>query len=142
VLSVIVFEKIGGLLREFINPETVHRPFSNYTHCVEVQNPTKFLFCSGQVPADENGHLLPADDFITQAEQVFKNIAAVLANSGADLRHVVRLVTYLTRQEDVSALRKILESTFGTEPPANSVVLVTGLTESSILLEVEATAVI
>jgi enamine deaminase RidA (YjgF/YER057c/UK114 family) len=94
------------------------------------------------VPADKNGHLLPADDFMLQAEQVFNNISAVLASSGAELRHVVRLVTYLTRQEDVSELRQILDSTFGTEPPANSVVLVSGLTESSILLEIEATAVL
>ena len=129
-------------MREFRNPETVHRPFSNYTHCVEVQEPTKFLFCSGQVPADESGSLLPADDFVAQAERVFKNIAAVLANSGAELRHVVRLVTYLTRQEDVASLRDILKSTFGNEPPANSVVLVSGLTEPSILLEVEATAIL
>jgi len=120
----------------------VHRPFSNYTHCVEVQNPTKFLFCSGQVPADDSGSLVPADDFVAQAEQVFKNIAGVLASSGAELRHVVRLVTYLTRQQDVVALRDILDSTFGNEPPANSVVLVSGLTEPSILLEIEATAVI
>ncbi|GED21978.1 RidA family protein [Halomonas halmophila] len=129
-------------MQEFKNPETVHRPFSNYTHCVEVQDPKKFLFCSGQVPADERGNLLPADNFVAQAEQVFTNIGAVLANSGAEMRHVVRLVTYLTRQEDVAALRDVLKSTFGNNAPANSVVLVSGLTEPSILLEVEATAVI
>lgn len=129
-------------MRRFKNPETVHRPFSNYTHCVEVLNPEKFLFCSGQVPADAYGQLLPADDFVAQAEQVFKNISAVLESSGAELQHIVRLVTYLTRQEDVAALRKVLATTFGIEPPANSVVIVSGLTESTILLEVEATAVI
>ncbi|MDT8894311.1 Rid family hydrolase [Halomonas sp. I1] len=72
---------------------------------------------------------------MAQAEQVFTSIGTVLADFGAELRHVVRLVTYLTRQEDIAALRDVLKSTFGNEAPANSAVLVGGLTEPSSFLE-------
>ncbi len=94
------------------NTNDVHQPFSSYTHCVEVTNPSKFLFCSGQVPATKDGLLLSADNFDAQGKLVLENIKAVLANSGAELTDVVRLVTYLRREQDVPNVRELLKNYF------------------------------
>ena len=58
--------------KSYKSPDGVHEPFSSCAHCVEVANPSKFLFCSGQVPATPDGKLLGADDFTAQGEQVIE----------------------------------------------------------------------
>ncbi len=128
--------------RLFKNCKDVHEPFSNYSHCVEIENPSKFLFCSGQIPATKEGTVLSASDFDAQRQLVFENVKSVLGNSGAQLSDIVRLVTYLCREEDVPRVRKLLSDYFPDNPPANSVCLVKGLTHPDILIEVEATAVL
>lgn len=80
------------------NTKDIHQPFSSYTHCVEVISPSRFLFCSGQVPATKDGQLLSPDDFDAQGKLVLENIKSVLSNSGAELTDIVRLVTYLCRE--------------------------------------------
>ena len=124
------------------NTDSVHEPFSNYTHCVEVTNPTKILYCSGQVPADLDGHLKYPNDFDAQGELVIDNLKHVLSGSGANLSDVVKLVTYLSRTQDVPSVRKLLARYFPVNPPANSVCVVQSLTHEDILIEMEATAVL
>lgn len=128
--------------KTFKNPENVHKPFSSYTHCVEVSNPNKILYCSGQIPATLDGKVLDAQDFKAQGELVIKNLKTVLSDSGAQLTDVVRLVTYLSRKQDVPELRELLSRHFADNPPANSVSIVQSLTHDDILIEIEATAVL
>ena len=129
-------------MKEFKNPDSIHSPFSSYTHCVEVNKPNKFLFCSGQVPALPDGSILDPSSFRSQGELVIKNLEAVLRNSGAELSDIVRLVTYLSRQQDVPEARELLKRHFPINPPANSVCIVQSLTHQDILVEIEATAVL
>lgn len=122
------------------NTNRIHTPFSSYTHCVEVTNPKKLLFCSGQVPANKDGSLLDSSSFEAQGELVMENLKQVLTDSGASLSDVVKLVTYLCRTQDVPLARDLLARHFPENPPANSVCIVQGLTHEDILLEIEATA--
>lgn len=126
----------------FKNPDSIHKPFSSYTHCVEVSNPNKTLYCSGQIPATVDGEILDANDFKAQGELVIENLKSVLSNSNARLSDVVRLVTYLSRKQDVTELRELLARHFPINPPANSVSIVQSLTHDDILIEIEATAVL
>ena len=124
------------------NTNSIHSPFSNYTHCVEVTSPTKILFCSGQVPATKDGRLLDSSSFEAQGELVVENLTKVLSNSGAKLSDVVKLVTYLRRAQDVPLVRELLARHFPENPPANSVCVVQCLTHEDILIEIEAIAVL
>lgn len=128
--------------KKYKNPNGIHAPFSSYTHCVEVINPTKFLFCSGQVPATSDGSLLDTSSFEDQGELVIQNLKRVLSDSGAQLSDVVRLVTYICRKQDVPLVREMLALHFPENPPANSVCVVQSLTHDDILIELEATAVL
>jgi enamine deaminase RidA (YjgF/YER057c/UK114 family) len=87
-----------------------------------------------------------SDDFATQVEQCFISIKAVLAEAGAEPRHLTRLTWYVTnKQEYLSSLRDIgaaYRAHFGRHFPAMALVQVVALVEDRAKVEIEATAVI
>ncbi len=84
--------------------------------------------------------------FAAQARQALDNIRAILAEGGAEPRHLVRLTWYVTdRAEYVAARREIgraYRETVGEHYPPRSVVVVAGLLEERAKVEIEATAVV
>lgn len=105
----------------------------------------KLIFVAGQVGWDQNGRFT-SNRLSGQAHQAFRNIAAVLAEAGAEPQHVVRLTWYVT---DVQAYRDqsteigaAYRDVFSKHFPAMTLVQVGGLVEKDALVEIEATAVI
>jgi len=85
-----------------------------------------WLFTSGQIPLTPSGGLV-AGDIDAQAEQVFSNLAAVLAAAGASLDDVVKTTVFVTDLNDFARLNAIYERHFGTHKPARSTVQVARL---------------
>jgi len=52
------------------------------------------IFVGGQVDLDSSGRVLHADDLATQTAAVMRNIAKVLAEFGADLGDLVKLIAF------------------------------------------------
>jgi enamine deaminase RidA (YjgF/YER057c/UK114 family) len=123
-------------------PGGMHTPFSHYSHSVVVEGPHKTIYCAGQVAGDEQGNILGPDDFEAQGELVFANIKKVLAESGADLTNVVKLVSYVCSPHDVKKVRALVKRQFPENPPANTICVLRGLAHPDYLLEIDATAVI
>ena len=48
-------------------PESVRTPFSHYSHSVVVEEPSKTIYCAGQVAGDEQGNILGPDDLKPKA---------------------------------------------------------------------------
>ena len=96
------------------------------------------LFCSGQIPViPETGAL--AQGLEAQANQVFKNIAALLTAAGSDISKVVKTTVFIKNMDDFAAINAIYAQYF-TEPfPARSCVEVARLPKD-VLLECEAIA--
>lgn len=104
----------------------------------------RLVVTGGVVGWDVMGNF--ADGFAAQAWQAFKNIVAILAEGGAEPKHLVRLTWYVT---DIEAyennLREIgaaYRETFGAHYPAMAVVQVVRLVEKAAMIEIEATAVV
>jgi enamine deaminase RidA (YjgF/YER057c/UK114 family) len=76
---------------------------------------------------------------IDQTDQCFKNIAAALAQAGASLADVVRVHYLLTRREDFEPIWPVLQKYLGEVRPACTV-MVTGLVDERMLVEIEVTA--
>ena len=57
------------------------------------------IWVSGQVAFDPDGAIVGGDSMRAQADQVFANIAAVLAVGGATLEDVVKITAWLTDME-------------------------------------------
>ncbi|MDY5564384.1 MAG: RidA family protein [Candidatus Limivicinus sp.] len=96
------------------------------------------VFCSGQIPViPETGAL--AQGLEAQANQVFKNIAALLTAAGSDITKVVKTTVFIKNMDDFAAINAIYAQYF-TEPfPARSCVEVARLPKD-VLLECEAIA--
>ena len=96
------------------------------------------VFCSGQIPViPETGAL--AQGLEAQANQVFKNIAALLTAAGSDISKVVKTTVFIKNMDDFTAINAIYAQYF-TEPfPARSCVEVARLPKA-VLLECEAIA--
>ena len=124
------------------NPEGIAKPFSNYSHVVTAEGGKKLLFCSGQVAADEQGKILPPDDFDAQAKLVMQNLTRALAAGGAKLSDVTKITVYLCNPHDVPRARGIWQTYFADCPPSNTLCLVRGLANPNFLLEIEAIAVV
>ena len=96
------------------------------------------VFCSGQIPViPETGAL--AQGLEAQANQVFKNIAALLTAAGSDISKVVKTTVFIKNMDDFAAINAIYAQYF-TEPfPARSCVEVARLPKD-VLLECEVIA--
>lgn len=86
------------------------------------------------------------DDFLGQVRQTLLNIVAVLAEAGAEPRHLVRLTWYVTSKEEYLAdqkeLGRLYKEIIGRHYPAMAVVQVVALIEDRAKVEIEATAII
>lgn len=97
-----------------------------------------WIFVSGTTGFDY-ATMTISDDVVAQTDQCFKNIAAALEKAGASLADVVRVHYLITRRADFEPIWPVLQKYFGEVRPACTV-MVTGLVDEKMLIEVEVTA--
>lgn len=100
------------------------------------------IYVSGQVSFDREGNIVGEEDMQAQAKQIFKNIGVVLAEAGATLDNVVKVLAFLTdmsRYDDYAAARA---KAFPNITPASTTVATPSLVNPNLLIEVEAVAMI
>lgn len=96
------------------------------------------LFASGQIPINPATGEITGTDITAQAEQVCKNIGALLAEAGTDYTRVVKTSCFLADMDDFAAFNQVYAGYF-TEKPARSCVAVKTLPKN-VLCEVEVIA--
>ena len=97
-----------------------------------------FVFASGQIPIiPETGML--AEGLEAQANQVFKNITALLAAAGSDISKTVKTTVFIKDMNDFGAINAIYAKYFTDPFPARSCVEVARLPKD-VLLECEVIA--
>lgn len=96
------------------------------------------LFASGQIPINPATGEIEGRDISAQAEQVCKNIGALLAEAGTDYTRVVKTTCFLADMGDFAAFNEVYAKYF-TEKPARSCVAVKTLPKN-VLCEVEVIA--
>lgn len=97
------------------------------------------LFCSGQIPLDPASGEVVKGDVTAQAEQVMKNIAAVLSAAGSNFDNVIKTTIFLADMGDFAAVNDVYGRYFPTHKPARSTVAVAALPRG-VLLEIEVIA--
>jgi enamine deaminase RidA (YjgF/YER057c/UK114 family) len=119
-------------------PKRIRAPFGRYSHAVEVRNPARWLFCSGQLgisAADE----IP-DSAEAQAVLCFEAIGACLVEAGMSFADVVRINAYVTDRADMAPYMAVRDRYVTLPPPASTLMIVAGFTRPEFKVEVEATA--
>ena len=106
-----------------------------YSQAVEVNG---MLYTSGQIPLDPVTGTIVGNNVTEQAEQVMKNLNAVLEAAGTSTDKVVKTLCFLTNMGDFAAFNEVYGKYF-TEKPARSCVEVSALPKGA-LCEVEVIA--
>ena len=117
------------------NPETVAPP-RRYTHSVEAPPGTGWVHISGQVGVRPDGQI--AENPMAQIDQVWANLATQLEAAELNTDQVVKLTVFLTRREDIPYYRETRDRFFGDVVPASTLLLVSGLADPAMTVEIEA----
>lgn len=96
------------------------------------------LFASGQIAINPASGQIEGTDIVAQAEQVMKNIGAILEEAGTDYTRVVKTTCFLADMADFGTFNEVYGKYF-TEKPARSCVAVRTLPKN-VLCEVEVIA--
>ena len=78
-----------------------------------------FVFVSGQASVDDTGKIIPGT-FAEEFKRTFDNVRRILAGAGMTLDDVVRVTSYLARQEDWDEYNQIYRGLFSDPPPART----------------------
>ena len=97
-----------------------------------------FVFASGQIPLNPATGEVEGTTIEAQAEQVMKNVGAILKEAGVDFENVVKTTCFLAEMADFAAFNSVYEKYF-TGKPARSCVAVKQLPKN-VLVEVEVIA--
>lgn len=121
-----------------LTPPAIRPPFARYSHGIEVTAGARLVFCSGQlgIKADDT---VP-EDVGAQAEICFANIATILAEAGMTLTNVVRINAYVTDRAHMAGYMAVRDRLFPENPPASTLVIVSGFTRPEFKVEVEVVA--
>lgn len=103
--------------------------------------PGEVVYVSGQVPIDPTSGQLIEDDIRLQTALVLRNIAAILAEAGTGLDHVVKTTVYLKDFDDFGAMNEVYAQAFSHHAPARATVGVAALPLGA-RVEIEAVAII
>ena len=98
------------------------------------------VYTSGQIAIDPAVGDVTATTIEGQAEQVMKNIGAILNEAGTDYCSVVKTTCFLSDMNDFAAFNEVYAKYF-TEKPARSCVAVKTLPKN-VLCEVEVIAIV
>jgi 2-iminobutanoate/2-iminopropanoate deaminase len=98
-----------------------------------------FLFTAGQIALDPKTMQVVDGDVAAQAEQVMRNLTAVLANAGCSWAEVAKTTIFLADMADFAKVNEVYAKQIGGSRPARSTVAVAGLPRG-VRVEIECVA--
>ena len=120
---------------EMIHSDNAPAALGPYSQAMRVGS---LVYTSGQIGIDPAVGKITATDVAGQAEQVCKNLAAVLSAAGTDLSHTIKTTCFLADIADFAAFNEVYARHF-TGKPARSCVPVKALPAGA-LCEIEVIA--
>ncbi|HMH83931.1 MAG TPA: RidA family protein [Gemmatimonadales bacterium] len=97
------------------------------------------VFTAGQIALDPKSGEIVGKTTAEQADQVLKNLAAILKAAGSGLHLVVKTTVYLVDMADFPALNEVYAKHFTTHKPARSTVQAAALPKA-VRVEIDAIA--
>jgi 2-iminobutanoate/2-iminopropanoate deaminase len=123
-----------------INPDTIVKPASNYAQAVLLPPTTgQRLILSGQIGMAPDGRIEVGVQ--AQLERTWSNIQAVLTASGFEIKHLVKVTTFVTQPGQTALARQIRDKAMQGHLCAATYLQVAGLASPEFLVEIEAEAV-
>ena len=104
-------------MKKIISSPNAPAALGPYSHAVEAGG---FIFTSGQIGLDPATGKLAGETTLEQAEQVLRNLEAVLAAAGLTFANVVKTTVLLTDLADFAEVNALYGTRFPADPPARS----------------------
>jgi 2-iminobutanoate/2-iminopropanoate deaminase len=117
-------EKPAAMAHQSITSNHAPAPIGPYSQAVRSGTT---IYCSGQIAIDPASGEIVQGDVAAQAEQVMRNLGAVLEAAGCTFADVVKTTIFLVDMNDFSAVNAVYGRAFGDNKPARSTVAVAGL---------------
>jgi len=124
-------------MKQIINTKNAPSAIGPYSQAVEVNGT---LYISGQVPIDPATGKVIEGGINEQAEQVMKNIGAILEAAGYDYADVVKSTCLLNNMDNFAAMNEVYAKYYPENPPARAAYGVVKL-PLGVLVEIETVAV-
>ena len=102
------------------------------------------MHVGGQDAVDESGAIVGEGDIKTQAQQILDNLQTALVAGGATLEHVIKWNVYVVEGQPPQPAFEAFQRVWGNRPnpPAITLVFVSGLAHPDFLLEMDAVAAV
>ena len=125
-------------MRQLVTAPDAPKAMGAYSPAIKAGN---LLFVSGQIPVDPTTGNLIQGDIAAQADQVMRNLTALLRAAGASFTNVVRTTVYLADMNDFAGMNEVYSRYLVDPPPARATVQVARLPRD-VKIEIDAIAVL
>ena len=120
-----------------VDPENSPETTGGYVNALRVDDASRLLFVSGQIPQTRDGHV--PRDFEAQCRIVWANLDAALVAGGMALTDLMKVTTFLADRTYAAANTMVRNEVLGRHRPALTVIVAT-IFEPEWLVEIEAIA--
>ena len=128
---------------QHINPDDLSKN-SAFTNVIVASGQMKTVYIGGQDAIDASGTIIGKGGIKQQTEQVLKNLQSALKAGGADVEHVIKWNIYVVQGQPIQPAFEVLQRVWGRRPnpPAITMVFVSGLANPDFLVEMDAIALV
>jgi 2-iminobutanoate/2-iminopropanoate deaminase len=127
----------GLLMLSAMPNQAINANEHSYAQARLVSSPSRWLFISGQVPANANGDV--PKTFEDQCRLAWRNVQAQLEAAGMKTTDLVKVTTFLSDRKHRAANAAVRKEVLGAHTPALTIII-TGIYDEEWLLEIEAIA--
>ncbi|HEY9467640.1 MAG TPA: RidA family protein [Vicinamibacterales bacterium] len=128
----------SSMKRTAYQPPDVFVPAGKtYSHGVIVEA-GRTLYVAGQTSRDMQGNIVCKGDAEGQARQVLENLKKVIEGAGGRMENVAKTTVFITDLKYRDAVGRVRQEFFKGDPPANTLLVVSGLADPAFLVEIEA----
>lgn len=122
--------QLNNAMKQIISTSKAPAAIGPYSQAVVCNG---MVYCSGQIPLHPETMEFVGDTAASQAEQVMKNLQAVLEAAHTGFDNVVKCSIFLSSMDDFAAVNEVYGKYFPENPPARETVAVKTLPKNALV---------